>query len=90
MSEREETLLTFPCEFPIKAMGRGIIGMEQTVIDIVNKHLDSQDASAAIKTNSSSNGKYISVTVTIVATSRAQLDNIYLELNAHPDIVMTL
>lgn len=87
MSDQEETLLEFPCEFPIKAMGRGIIGLEQTVIEIVGRHVEDFDKSR-IKTQPSRRGKYISITITITATSRAQLDSIYMELTAHPDILM--
>lgn len=84
----EESLLEFPCEFPIKAMGKALIGIEQTVIDIVRKHVDDFDEST-LRIKPSSNGKYIGVTVTITARSRAQLDAIYMELTAHPDILMS-
>lgn len=87
MTEQEETLFEFPCEFPIKAMGKGIIGLEQTVIEIIGRHVEDFDKSR-IKTNPSREGRYISITVTITATSRAQLDSIYMELTAHPDILM--
>lgn len=87
MSEPDDTLLEFPCEFPIKAMGRAIIGLEQTVIEIVDRHVGDFDKTR-IKTTPSRGGRYISVTVTITATSRAQLDSIYMDLTAHPDILM--
>jgi putative lipoic acid-binding regulatory protein len=87
MNEPDDTLLEFPCEFPIKAMGRAIIGLEQTVIEIVDRHVEDFDRSR-IKTTPSRGGRYISVTVTITATSRAQLDSIYMDLTAHPDILM--
>lgn len=87
MSDPDESLLEFPCEFPIKAMGRGIIGLEQTVIEIIGRHVEDFDKSR-IKTNPSREGRYISITVTITATSRAQLDSIYMDLTAHPDILM--
>lgn len=87
MSDSEDSLFEFPCEFPIKAMGRGIIGLEQTVIEIVSRHVDAFDK-ASVRTSPSRRGKYISITVTITATSRAQLDSIYMELTAHPDILM--
>ncbi len=87
MSDNDETLLKFPCRFPIKAMGKGVIGLESTVIEIVRKHapdLGSED----VRIKPSRNGRYISVTVNINATSKAQLDNIYLGLTSHPDILM--
>jgi putative lipoic acid-binding regulatory protein len=85
----DETLLEFPCEFPIKAMGKAVIGLERTVLDLIQRHVpDVSEDSMRIKPSSS--GKYISVTVTIIATSKAQLDNIYQDITDHPDILMAL
>ncbi len=85
----EESLLTFPCEFPIKIMGRASENFEADVVAIVRKH--APDLSEATITNRPSRkGKYIAITVTVNATSKEQLDNIYLELNGHKSVVMTL
>jgi len=85
----EESLLTFPCEFPIKIMGRASENFETDVIAIVRKHAPDL-SEAAISTRPSGKGNYIAITVTVNATSKEQLDNIYLELNAHNAVVMTL
>ena len=89
MTNSEDSLLEFPCEFPLKAMGRGIVGIEQTIIDIVKEHVDDLDETK-VSTNTSRNGKYISVTIVITATSREQLDNIYRAFTDHPDVLMAL
>lgn len=85
----EESLLTFPCEFPIKIMGRVSENFEADVIAIVRKHAPDLSA-AAISNRPSGKGNYIAITVTVNATSKEQLDNIYLELNGHESVVMTL
>ncbi|MCG6885718.1 MAG: DUF493 domain-containing protein [Proteobacteria bacterium] len=85
----EDTLLTFPCEFPIKIMGRRSDTLEEEIIAIVRNHApDLEDG--AVRRNASSKGNYLAITVTLTATSKQQLDNIYLDLNAHEAVVMTL
>jgi hypothetical protein len=82
MAEQEETLLEFPCEFAIKAMGPSSDDFDAIVVAIIRNHTD-DIAEGAIATKQSSGGKFTSVSVTITATSKAQLDAIYMELSAH-------
>lgn len=89
MADNEETLLEFPCQFPIKALGLSGDALEAAVMDIVNRHVDDL-AEGAVKTNASTTAKYTSITVTIRATSKKQLDDIYLELTACEHVVMAL
>ncbi|NOQ15902.1 MAG: DUF493 family protein [Methyloprofundus sp.] len=84
-----ETPFEFPCQFPIKAMGRKTATMEAEVVAIVRRHVEGS-SSVDIKTRESKGGKFVSVTVEINAQSKAQLDAIYLDLSACPDVVMTL
>lgn len=85
----ETTLLEFPCDFPIKAMGRAGEDFDSLVVGLVRRH--SPDLrEGAVKTRLSQGGKYISVTVTIQARSRAQLDAIYMDLTAHERVLMAL
>ena len=84
-----ESLLTFPCEFPLKVMGRTRDGFAQAVVDVVRKHAPDFDA-ASLEMRASTAGNYISVTATINATSRDQLDNLYRELTSHPMVTMVL
>lgn len=85
----QETLLEFPCEFQVKAMGHASETFEQLIISIVSNHVDALPDQCA-KSRPSSNGKYVSVSVSITATSKVQLDNIYIELSAHESVLMAL
>ena len=82
-------LLTFPCEFPMKVMGRREDGFAQLVSDIVMRHAPDFDP-ATIEMRSSKQGRYLSLTVTIHARSREQLDGLYSELSGHPMVIMVL
>ncbi len=86
-TSEEESLMEFPCSFLIKAMGRATDDFEMLIIEIVRKHYPDV-TEGAVKTRPSREGKYISVTVTINAQSREQLDNIYLDLTAHERVLM--
>jgi len=81
--------LAFPCEFPIKVMGRKQPGFAQAVSDIVRKHAPDFDP-ATIALRPSRQGSYLSVTCIVHATSREQLDALYQELCDHPQVVMVL
>ncbi len=76
---REETLFEFPCEFPIKAMGKTGPQLETAVLEIIHRHVPDLPE-GAVKLNASKGGKYTSITVTVTAQSKAHLDAIYLEL----------
>ena len=83
----EQSLMEFPCSFPIKVMGKAADDFDMLVVEIIRKyHPDVTEG--AVKTRPSREGKYISVTVTINAQSREQLDNIYLDLTAHERVLM--
>ena len=84
-----ESALTFPTAFPIKIMGRQADGFAQAILDVVLKHAPDFDPST-LEMRASSEGNYLSVTATINATSRDQLDNLYRELVAHPMVTMVL
>lgn len=85
----DESLLTFPCSFPIKAMGKDEEDFDVLVIGLIRRH--SPDLrEGAIKSRRSKGGRFVSVTVTIEAESREQLDNIYMDLCAEERILMAL
>jgi putative lipoic acid-binding regulatory protein len=84
-----ESLLEFPCVFPLKIMGRTEDGFAQAILDVVLRHAADFD-SASMEMRTSRQGKYLSLTCTINATSREQLDALYRELSAHPQVVMVL
>ena len=81
--------LEFPCAFPIKIMGRRQDGFAQTIADIVVRHAPDFDP-ATLEMRTSSAGNYLSLTATVNATSREQLDNLYRDLVAHPMVAMVL
>ena len=89
MTEQKETLLEFPCAFPLKIMGLSSDALAQTVLEIGRRHAPDFDG-ATMEMRASSGGKYISLTCTINATSKAQLDALYRELSGHPLVKVML
>ncbi len=89
MPETKDTLLEFPCAFPLKIMGLTHDALAQTVLDVVLRHAPDYDG-ATMEMRASSSGKYISLTCTINATSKPQLDALYTELSGHPMIKVVL
>ena len=87
--ENSETLLRFPTAFPIKAMGRREEGFAQAVLEIILKHAP-DFVGKTMEMRPSKNGNFLSVTATINAQSKAQLDDIYRALTAHPAVLMAL
>lgn len=88
MSE-QQTLLSFPTDFPIKIMGERRDDFAQTMVDIVLRHApDFQPETVEVRASRS--GNYLSVTCTVRATSKAQLDALYREVTAHPWVKMVL
>jgi uncharacterized protein len=85
----QPSALEFPCAFPIKIMGRTQTGFAQAVVTVVRKHAPDFDP-AALEMRASKAGNWLSVTATINATSREQLDELYRELCAHPMVKMVL
>ena len=88
MSEQENAL-QFPCRFPIKAMGMSSIELDIHVVEIIRRHVDDLHE-GAVTSRPSKGGKYTSVTVTITATSKQQLDAIYQDLTDSPLVLMAL
>ena len=86
---KRESLLAFPTEFPIKVMGRRETDFAQGVAEIVLRHAPDFDPKT-MEMRPSSKGKYLGLTVTIIAQSREQLDALYRELSVHPAVVMVL
>ena len=85
----QDTLLQFPCDFPLKIMGRNVDGFADAVLAVVLRHAPDFDA-ATLEMRASRAGNYLSCTCTVRATSRAQLDALYLELTSHPLVKVVL
>lgn len=89
MNDERTTLLEFPCSFPIKIMGEAKDGFADAMLEVVLRHAP-DFAAASMEMKASRNGRYISLTCTIIATSQAQLDDLYREISAHPMVAMAL
>ncbi len=87
--EAKESLLEFPCQFPIKMMGRSSTDFRSIAIALVETHTG-EIATSAIRSAPSSNGRFVSITVEIEAQSQAQLDAIYHDLSASQDVLVAL
>ena len=84
-----DTLIEFPCDFPIKVMGAAREGFAQAVAEIVRRHAADFDP-AGMEMRPSKAGNYLALTCTIRATSKPQLDALYRELTAHPWVKIAL
>ncbi|MFM1955192.1 MAG: hypothetical protein RIR20_12 [Pseudomonadota bacterium] len=79
----EENLLEFPCDFPIKVMGETSDAFAATMVEVI-KAVDPTFDASKVDMRASTGGRFISLTCTVHATSRAQLDDIYRALTSHP------
>jgi putative lipoic acid-binding regulatory protein len=89
MNASDESLITYPCDFPIKIMGGTQDAFAQTMVDLVRLYDPEFDASK-MEMRPSTKGNYLSLTVTVRATSREQLDNLYRALSSHPMVKVVL
>lgn len=88
-SPQPSSPLNFPCEFPIKAIGKADLEFEQAVVMITRRHFP-RIGEAAFNFRKSKNGNYFAATIMVTAESQQQLDEIYTELSAHEKIIMVL
>lgn len=82
-------LLEFPCDFPLKIMGKRVDEFAQVIGELVREHAPEFDM-ATMEMRPSSSGKYLGLTCTINATSQEQLDNLYRALTGHPLVSVVL
>lgn len=85
----QQSLIQYPCLFPIKVMGVADEQLPAQLADVVRRFAPKFDA-ATIERRASSGGKYLGLTLTVTATSREQLDSIYRALVAHPGVKVVL
>ena len=86
---RKDSLIEYPSDFPIKVMGLNQEGFVHAVTEIAKQHDPFFDASK-IELRPSSGDKYLGVTITVTATSREQLDNLYRALTSSPMVKVVL
>jgi len=83
MRKSIDTLLRFPCLFPVKIMGSQHEDFPQTIFDVIRRY-DPAIADEQFEIRTSKNGSYVSITATITARSGQQLNKLYLALARHP------
>ena len=88
-AKRTESLIEYPCKFPIKVMGTKVDGLVHA-ITLITKQFDPAFDASTIELRESKGGNYLGVTVTVNATSREQLDELYRTLSTHPMVKVVL
>jgi len=84
-----DSLIEYPSDFPIKIMGIMQDEFAQTMVELVQRH-DPDFHAGKMTMRPSSKGNYLALTVTVRATSREQLDNLYRELSSHTMVKVVL
>ena len=87
--EAQASIIAFPCEFTIKVMGQSNALFEKTVLNIVREHYPKL-AKQSIQKKHSKAKKYLSLSITVYAQSKAELDALYQDLSSCPDVLMVL
>ena len=85
----EQSLIEYPSAFPIKVMGAQAPGFEDAMVTVA-KHFDPGFNPGTVERRPSSGGKYLGLTLTVTATSREQLDELYRTLSTHPMVKVVL
>ena len=85
----KDSLIEYPCDFPIKVMGLKVEGYLEAMSHVV-RQFDPDWTEDRLETRESAGGKYLSLTFTVRATSREQLDNLYRALSSHPMVKVVL
>ena len=89
MSTPTDSLIEYPSDFPIKVMGTMHDDFAQAIVEVVLQH-DPSFHAGKVEMRPSTKGTYLSLTVTVRATSREQLDNLYRALSSHPMVKVVL
>lgn len=85
----DQKLLEFPCDFPIKIMGRDQPQFREAAVALIEQHAG-EIPDDAIRTINSREGNFLSITITIKAKSQQQLDDIYRDLSENDEILVAL
>ena len=85
----DDSLITYPSAFPIKVMGAQVDGFEAAMVAVA-RHFDAGFDTSTVERRPSKGGKYLGLTLTITATSREQLDELYRTLSTHPMVKVVL
>jgi len=85
----DQSLIEYPSRFPIKVMGANVDGFVHAITSVAKQFDPDYDAST-VEIRPSSGNKYLGVTITVTATSREQLDELYRTLSTHPMVKVVL
>ena len=85
-----DALIDYPCLFPIKVMGANVDGFVDTMVAVARQFDPSFEADTRIELRQSKGGNYLGITLTVMATDREQLDNLYRALSGHPMVKVAL
>ncbi|PCH84804.1 MAG: transcriptional regulator [Piscirickettsiaceae bacterium] len=88
-NDQQDSIMKFPCVFAIKTMGLANTNFDAIALDIVRRHCV-EASSDNVKIKLSKTGKYISVSITITAQSKKQMDAIYQDLTDCEHVLMSL
>lgn len=85
----ERSLIEYPSAFPIKVMGSAVEGFEEAIVAVARRFDPGFDP-GTVERRPSRGGNYLGITITVTATSRAQLDDLYRALSSHPLVKVVL
>ena len=88
-TQPEKSLLEYPRAFPIKVMGAHVDGFTEAIVAVA-RHFDPTFDAATVERRPSRAGNYLGLTITVTATSREQLDELYRTLSTHPMVKVVL
>ncbi len=89
MADEQQSLIEYPSAFPIKVMGAAVEGFEEAVVAVALQ-FDATFDPATVERRPSKGGNYLGLTITVTATSREQLDELYRTLSTHPMVKVVL
>lgn len=89
-TEPAPSLIDYPSAFPIKVMGVHAEGFVEAMVAVALQFDPAFDRAAGLEHRPSSGGKYLGLTLTVMATSREQLDALYTALSSHPMVKVVL
>jgi hypothetical protein len=88
-SPPEKSLIEYPSAFPIKVMGAHVEGFTEAIVTVA-RHFDPAFDASTVESRPSKAGNYLGLTITVTATSREQLDELYRTLSTHPMVKVVL
>ncbi len=87
--DEDSVTIEFPCEYPVKVMGKNVPEFSEVVLEIIRRHApDLRDENVGFRP--SRNNNYLAVNVIIYATGTQQLQALFDDLKASGLVYMVL